>query len=55
MNTLINAIASSDFTSETCYLINTQSTSAATTLSQEGSRFLSLIAAMGVFAIGDLV
>ena len=51
--------ASSNFTAETCNLVHVQSKSAATSLNQEGSRyvlFLSLFAViMGMFAIGDLV
>ncbi|GFH44521.1 predicted protein [Chaetoceros tenuissimus] len=57
-NQCVANTASSNFTSETCNLINSQSTSATTSLNQEGSRYfllLSLIAVMGVFAIGDLV
>ena len=50
--------ASSNFTTETCNLVHVRSKSAATSLNQEGSRyvlFLSLFAVMGMFAIGDLV
>ena len=58
-NQCVATAASSEFTSETCNIINVRSKSAATNLNQEGSRyvlFLSLFAVMGMmFTIGDLV